>query len=53
MLFRSEAVSRGIRSRVRDVLRRRSFSYAVVLPIVSIAGQAPAVDETWLEKEFF
>ena len=49
----AEAVSRGIRSRVRDVLRRRSFSYAVVLPIVSIAGQAPAVDETWLEKEFF
>ena len=49
----AEAVSRGIRSRVRDVLRRRSSSYAVVLPIVSIAGQAPAADETWLEKEFF
>ena len=49
----AEAVSRGIRSRVRDVLRRRSSSYAVVLPIVSIAGQESAVDETWLEKEFF
>lgn len=49
----AEAVARGIRSRVRDVLRRRSSSYAVVLPIVSIAGQESSSDETWLEKEFF
>ena len=49
----AEAVARGIRSRVRDVLRRRSSSYAVVLPIVSIAGQESSADETWLEKEFF
>ena len=49
----AEAVARGIRSRVRDVLRRRSSSYAVVLPIVSIAGQESSTDETWLEKEFF
>lgn len=49
----AEAVARGIRGRVRDVLRRRSSSYAVVLPIVSIAGQESSADETWLEKEFF
>jgi len=49
----AEAVARGIRSRVRDVLRRRSSSYAVVLPIVSIAGRESSTDETWLEKEFF
>lgn len=49
----AEVVARGIRSRVRDVLRRRSSSYAVVLPIVSIVGQDASLGDTWLEKEFF
>ncbi len=49
----TEAVARVIRGRVRDVLRRHNSSYAVVMPVISVAGQARNVDDTWLEKEFF
>ena len=49
----TEAVARVIRGRVRDVLRRHNSSYAVVMPVISVAGQARDVDDTWLEKEFF
>ena len=48
-----EAVAKVIRSRVRDVLRLHNSSYAVVLPVISVAGRDASADETWLEKDFF
>jgi ribonuclease J len=33
-----EALVKGIKSRVREVVRRRNASYAVVLPLISVAG---------------
>ena len=48
-----EAVAKVIRSRVRDVLRRRNYSYAVVLPVISVIGEDHGVDDTWMEKDFF
>ena len=48
----AEAISKAVKSRVRDVLRRRNSSYAVVLPVISVAGSGDD-DGTWLEKDFF
>ena len=49
--FNTGDMSKVIRSRVRDVLRRRNSSYAVVIPVISVAGSDSS--DTWLEKEFF
>ncbi|MDR1742143.1 MAG: RNase J family beta-CASP ribonuclease [Synergistaceae bacterium] len=48
-----EAVSRSVKSRVSDVLRRRSSSYAVVLPLISVQGGEPraASAADFLERE--
>jgi ribonuclease J len=48
----SEGVVKALRIRVREVARRRSASYAVVMPMVSIAG-GDRGEKNWLEKEFF
>ena len=48
-----ETVAKVIRSRVRDVLRRRNYSYAVVLPVISVIGEDHGADDTWMEKDFF
>ena len=48
-----EAVAKGVKSRVREVVRRRSASYAVVMPLISIAGGGKHNTTNWLEKEFF
>jgi ribonuclease J len=48
----AESLSKGIKSRVRDVVRRRSASYAVVMPLISVAGDDRGVGNR-LEKEFF
>lgn len=45
-----EALRRAIRARVRDVLRKRDSSFAVVLPVISVK---PVSDENVYEKEFF
>lgn len=50
--LKADAVSKGIKNRVRDIIRRRSSSYAVILPIVSIAG-SNSDGADWLEKDFF
>lgn len=47
-----DAVSRALKTRVREVARRRSASYAVVLPLISVAGGGRG-EKNWLEKEFF
>ena len=47
-----EALTKAIRGRVRDVLRRHNSSFAVVMPVISVAGQEDANDDTWLEKDF-
>jgi ribonuclease J len=49
----AETVSKSIKSRVREVVRRRSASYAVVMPLISVAGEGRRGDKNWLEKEFF
>ena len=48
-----EALTKAIRGRVRDVLRRHNSSFAVVMPVISVAGQKDAADDAWLEKDFF
>ena len=48
----TEALSRGIKGRVREVVRRRSASYAVVLPLISVSGGG-RTQKNWIEKEFF
>ncbi|MDR1874567.1 MAG: ribonuclease J [Synergistaceae bacterium] len=47
-----EGVGRALKIRVREVARRRSASYAVVMPMVSVAG-SDRNEKNWLEKEFF
>ncbi|MDR2137836.1 MAG: hypothetical protein LBO68_06060, partial [Synergistaceae bacterium] len=47
-----ESLSKGIKNRVRDVVRRRGASYAVVMPLISVAGEDRNAGN-WLEKEFF
>lgn len=48
-----ENLERAIRSRVREVIRRRSASYAVVMPLISISETGIPKEATWMEKEFF
>ncbi|MDR2179454.1 MAG: ribonuclease J [Synergistaceae bacterium] len=47
-----DAVGKGIKNRVRDVIRRRNASYAVVMPLISVTGGSGNT-QNWLEKEFF
>jgi ribonuclease J len=47
-----ESLSKGIKNRVRDVLRRRNASYAVIMPMISVVGEERNAGN-WLEKEFF
>jgi hypothetical protein len=49
----AEAVIKSVKSRVREVVRRRSASYAVVMSLISVAGERQRSGKTWLEKEFF
>jgi ribonuclease J len=48
----AEAVGRTLKTRLRDVARRRNASYAAVLPLISVAG-VHSDEKNWLEKEFF
>jgi len=48
----AEALGKGIKSCVREVIRRRNSSYAVVMPLISVAGGSRRA-KNWLEKEFF
>jgi ribonuclease J len=47
-----DAVSKGIKNRVREIIRRRNASYAVVMPLISVTGNNRN-GKNWLEKEFF
>lgn len=47
-----DALSRALKSRIREVARRRSASYAVVMPLISVVGGGSS-EKNWLEKEFF
>jgi ribonuclease J len=51
----AETLGKSIKSRVREVVRRRSASYAVVMPLISVAGgqRQRGGGKTWLEKELF
>jgi ribonuclease J len=48
----TEAIGRGIKTRAREIVRRRSASYAAVMTLISVAG-ARREGKNWLEKEFF
>ncbi|MBQ7263121.1 MAG: ribonuclease J, partial [Synergistaceae bacterium] len=48
-----DAVAKVIRSRARDILRRHDSSFAVVMPVISVAGLEAHDDDTWIEKDFF
>ncbi|MBQ4401808.1 MAG: hypothetical protein II832_06555, partial [Synergistaceae bacterium] len=45
-----DAIRNTLGTRVRDVLRKRNSSFAVVMPIVSVK---PRDDSNIYEKEFF
>jgi ribonuclease J len=49
----AEAVGKSVKNRVREVVRRRSASYAVVMPLISVTGGGQRNGKSWLEKEFF
>jgi ribonuclease J len=50
----ADALNKSVKSRVREVVRRRSASYAVVMPLISVAGGGgQRGGKNWLEKEFF
>jgi hypothetical protein len=50
-------LQRVIKSRVHEIIRRSNASYAVILPLISIAkggteaGPQPGAVENWIEKE--
>ena len=48
-----DSVNKGIKNRVKEIVRRRNSSYAVVVPVVSVAGGRVAQNDDWIEKEFF
>ena len=45
-----DALRKAIKTRVRDVLRKRNSSFAVVLPVISVKS---ADSNNIFEKEFF
>jgi ribonuclease J len=45
-----DALNNGIKSRVREVVRRRNGSHAVVMPLISVAGDRRDA-RNWIEKE--
>jgi ribonuclease J len=44
----AEALAKGIKNRVREVMRRRNASYAVVLPLISVTGGSRG-SKNWFE----
>ncbi|NLL36600.1 MAG: ribonuclease J [Fretibacterium sp.] len=51
--FKLEAVSKAVRNRVRDILRRRNSSYALIVPVFSVVGKGSHSSDNWIEKDFF
>lgn len=48
-----DAIKKTIKTRVRDVLRKRNSSFAVVMPVISIKYPGYYDDTTFFEKDFF
>jgi len=48
----AQALAKSIKIRISDILRRLNGSYAVVMPLISVAG-SERDSVNWLEKEFF
>ena len=48
----AEALSKSIKIRIGDVVRRRNASHAVIVPLISVAGDERN-STNWLEKELF
>ena len=48
-----EALKRTLKTRVRDILRKRNSSFAVVLPVISVKRSGYYDDTSTFEKDFF
>ena len=48
-----EAIKKVVKTRVRDVLRKRNSSFAVVLPVISMRGSDYYGENNIFEKDFF
>ncbi len=48
-----EALKRTLKARVRDILRKRNSSFAVVLPVISVKRSGYYDDTSTYEKDFF
>ena len=48
-----DILKRTLKQKVRDVLRKRNSSFAVVLPVVSIKNSGYYDDTSTYEKDFF
>ena len=48
-----DAIKKAIKARVRDVLRKRNSSFAVVLPVISMKRPKYYDDNNFFEKDFF
>jgi ribonuclease J len=48
----TEALGKSIKSRIYEVARRRNASYAVVMPLISVAGDEHD-SGNWMEREFY
>ena len=49
----AESLKKMIKTRVRDVLRKRNSSFAVILPVVSLKRSGYYDDTSTFEKDFF
>ena len=48
-----EAIKKVVKTRVRDVLRKRNSSFAVVLPVISVRSPDYEEENNIFEKDFF
>ncbi len=51
-----ESLRKSLKTRVRDILRKRNSSFAVIIPVVSICKSGRSYDydnDAYFEKEFF
>ena len=48
-----DVVKKAIKARVRDVLRKRNSSFAVIMPVISVKRSGYYDENTFFEKDFF
>ena len=48
-----DALKKAVKARVRDILRKRDSSFAVILPVISVKQSGYYDDYSKYEKDFF